>query len=353
MVLMKIQSVAAAGSVSKPPSFLAWPPAAGAKDASLYPTAAAWTMTPVAPDTYVVVAKRQPGSRSVLSCAMAKGLVDLFTEDDGSGRQRWRFDRESGRRFRISISRGLVVPAAKYLTADPRTGRVYLDVPSPGAGKNQLWTCTDVTPTPPTPPAPPVPAQPAWVEYRDFDGLVAKLAERARGSFRAAFYGDSITDLLDYYRTAVGNAEARLGGTIGAFGVPGDTVENLGWRVWNAGLTTAPVHVLHVGTNDLGNEPTELIAPRALEIVGYIRARQPGAHVVVLGLFWRATLNDQANVVRYALANGINKMKDPRVHFSDAGVNLPPAVFNDGLHPTEIGWQMVFDNLIPLLLSLK
>jgi hypothetical protein len=46
-------------------------------------------------------------------------------------------------------------------------------------------------------------------------------------------------------------------------------------------------------------------------------------------------------------------MGDSRVHFSDAGVNLPAAVFQDGLHPLEIGWQMVFDNLIPLLLSLK
>jgi hypothetical protein len=352
MVLMKIQSVAAADAKAQA-TFLAWPPAAGAKDVSLYPKAATWTMTPVAPDTYTVAAKRQPGARSILSCAMAKGLVDLFTEDDGSGRQRWRFDFVSGRRFRVSISRGLVVPAAKYLTADPKTGRVYLDVPAPGAGKSQLWTCTDVTPTPPKPPQPPVPAQPAWVAYRDFEGIAAALEERAKGTFRAAFYGDSITHLLDYYVTAVGNAQARLGGPIGAFGVPADQVENLGWRVWNRGLTTAPVHVIHIGTNNLGNSPVETIAPRALEIARYIRARQPTAHVVVLGLFWRSTLNDQADVVRYALANGVNKMGDSRVHFSDAGVNLPAAVFQDGLHPLEIGWQMVFDNLIPLLLSLK
>ena len=352
MVLMKIQSVAAADAKA-PATFLAWPPSSGSKDVSLYPKAAVWTMTPVAPDTYTVAAKRQPGARAVLSCAMAKGLVDLFSEDDGSGRQRWRFDRESGRRFRVSISRGIVVPAAKYLTADPKTGRVYLDVPAPGAGKSQLWTCTDVTPVPPVPPSPPVPAQPAWAAFRDFDGMVARLAERAKGSFRAAFYGDSITGLLDYYVTAVGNAQARLRGPIGAFGVPGDTVENLAWRVWNGGVTTTPVHIIHIGTNDLGNSPTELIAPRVLEIVAYIRARQPTAHVVVLGLFWRSTLNDQADVVRYALANGVNKMKDPRVHFSDAGVNIPRAVFNDGLHPTELGWQMVFDNLLQMLLTLK
>ena len=89
-----------------------------------------------------------------------------------------------------------------------------------------------------------------------------------------------------------------------------------------------------------------------LELARYVRARQPNAHVVILGLFWRATLNEQADVVRYALAAGVNAAKDPRLHFSDAGVHLPPSVFQDGLHPLEIGWGVVLDNLVPLLLTL-
>lgn len=77
----------------------------------------AWDLTAVGPDTYVVTA---PGfGETFLSCSQTMGVVDAFVKDDGSGRQRWKFTNVSGRKFTISVEKGLDDPASKFLTASP------------------------------------------------------------------------------------------------------------------------------------------------------------------------------------------------------------------------------------------
>lgn len=108
----------------------------------------AWAMTPVAPDTYVLRLDAK-----LLSGSGTGGRVGLVAKDDGTGRQHWKFSLISGRQFRISLERGLRDPAAKYVTVDPKTGRLSLQPLRKGAAwSTQSWRCVEVPAPKPPPP---------------------------------------------------------------------------------------------------------------------------------------------------------------------------------------------------------
>jgi len=44
---------------------------------------------------------------------------------------------------------------------------------------------------------------------------------------------------------------------------------------------------------------------------------------------------------------------DARMVYSDAGVDLPPSVFPDGIHPGQEGWDIVLDKIVPQLAALE
>ena len=128
-------------------------------------------------------------------------------------------------------------------------------------------------------------------------------AHRARGT-RLVFLGDSITE--GWLRTGFSARAASIAQpaceaiwrrAFGRwrplnFGIGGDRVQDLGWRLQH-GLLAAPqlqpqVFVLLIGTNDLGNGEAAAVAlAEARALVGQLRRARPGATVVVHGVLPR------------------------------------------------------------------
>ena len=113
-----------------------------------------------------------------------------------------------------------------------------------------------------------------------------RLAGRARTvPHRVAFVGDSLTAYwLETGRLAWGRTFAPLPAE--AFGIPGDTIANLRWRLQNGELEGkgARLYVVLIGTNDLGQpvppEP-EWIVDGVRKVVDDIRERRPEARILV------------------------------------------------------------------------
>ena len=128
-------------------------------------------------------------------------------------------------------------------------------------------------------------------------------ARRARGS-RLVFLGDSITE--GWLRTGLSaRGESIAQPACGAiwrrafgrwrplnFGIGGDRVQDLGWRLQH-GLLGAQqlqpqVFVLLIGTNDLGNgESADVALAEVRALVGQLRRSRPAATVVVHGVLPR------------------------------------------------------------------
>lgn len=116
-----------------------------------------WVLVPViphAPNTYTVTVSGGRGNGWGVLSVTQDGSVDLFAKDDGSGRQRWYFENLDGRNFRISIAggRGLANPSKNVLTLDASSGEIRLAERSDAKDGTQTWICEESTP--PRPPSP-------------------------------------------------------------------------------------------------------------------------------------------------------------------------------------------------------
>ncbi|PRW60739.1 lipolytic G-D-S-L family [Chlorella sorokiniana] len=110
---------------------------------------------------------------------------------------------------------------------------------------------------------------------------------RQQRDYLVAFLGDSITAQLGDGHPLIARAQAALGGPVGVFGVPGDTVANLMWRLGNGGMPAAQAYVVQIGTNDVWMcERPERVMKQIQQLVGYLQGHHPAAHVVLLGLFY-------------------------------------------------------------------
>lgn len=149
-----------------PPRFLTYSTDAAISTVTVSTGAAPplWTLRAAGVDVYVAEALDRKGApRATLSCAEAGGEVDLWTGDDGSGRQRWAFETVGVALFRIAIAdegRGLADRAARYLTLDASTGAATLAPLAHPAAAAQLWELElpPPRPQPPTPAPTPTPA---------------------------------------------------------------------------------------------------------------------------------------------------------------------------------------------------
>lgn len=162
------------------------------------------------------------------------------------------------------------------------------------------------------------------------------------------FVGDSITHQLETqdmtkYRQALGAIET--------YAVPGDTVDDAAWRMCQF-FPPAKTFVIMIGTNNasIGEEP----ASKVIQLLKYVRARSPTAHIFVLAIFWRS---DPVMLARVTAANAaiekfVKGSRDARMHFSGAGTKLRAGDFADGVHPTNAGWVKVLDEITPALRKL-
>jgi hypothetical protein len=109
-----------------------------------------WTFDDSTNARVLTTPSRLAAQNNVLSCAQSGGVVDLWSRDDGSGRQVWNFELASGSGYYISVSTGIDDPSAKYLV--PCGTGVHL------SSDKAVWIVEDApTPTPPEPPTPPTP----------------------------------------------------------------------------------------------------------------------------------------------------------------------------------------------------
>lgn len=168
----------------------------------------------------------------------------------------------------------------------------------------------------------------------------------AQQHYRVAFLGDSITEAL----TGATNLERWTEelGPLGVFGVPGDRVSHLMWRLGHGGLPQADLFVINIGTNDLFDDWADplALAGRVRDVALHVRAARPSAHVLLLSLFWRDSQMDDVQKVNAALAAFVHGAGDARLHWSDLPQQLPPRLFSDGLHTEEEAWERVIDGVV-------
>jgi lysophospholipase L1-like esterase len=201
-----------------------------------------------------------------------------------------------------------------------------------------------------------------------------QLLEKAKkGGIDVYFEGDSITrrwGATDYPDFLANWTQNFHGWNAGDFGWGADRVENILWRLQNGELdgVNPKVIVLLAGTNNLGNRiPPEGDDARVADItaglqavVGSMRAKAPGATIIVTGIFPRndnmaaMAIIDKINANLAKLADGksvrylnINdKLAGPDGKLFDGMMNA------DKLHPALKGYQVWADALKPLFTEL-
>ena len=124
-----------------------------------------------------------------------------------------------------------------------------------------------------------------------------------------------------------------------------DRIENVLWRVYHGELDSiAPKQiVLMIGTNNLQLNTNEEIATGLQFLIKAIRAKQPDAHILMMGIFPRRNMEDRVVKLNKMLANVAAQSK---INYADAGNllvkkdgKIDESLFLDGLHPNAVGYE--------------
>jgi beta-glucosidase len=196
----------------------------------------------------------------------------------------------------------------------------------------------------------------------------AKLT-RAPGDYDLLLIGDSITR-----RWNRGNAVKKQFSPwkVLALGHEGERTENILYRLQNGELegVRAKVVMILIGTNNIGHtrDQPEWIAAGVKEIVATVRARIPGARVLVMGIFPRGfepmnpktgkpnparTRIAATNQLLAGLADGNSiAFLDIGSEFLDSQGMLSKEIFPDALHPSSKGYQIWYQLALPKLTEL-
>nr|ADD38229.1 Platelet-activating factor acetylhydrolase IB subunit gamma [Lepeophtheirus salmonis] len=146
------------------------------------------------------------------------------------------------------------------------------------------------------------------------------------------------------------------------FGIEGDRTENLLWRLQNGELEglSPKVIVLMIGTNNHGDS-AEQIADGIKTICALIRDKQPQAYLVVMTLLPRGhnhnPLRERNAEVNRLIAEQLKGNSRAQFVNSDSGLVQPDGTIShhdmfDYFHPTQKGYEKVFDPVYDLLLQL-
>lgn len=178
-------------------------------------------------------------------------------------------------------------------------------------------------------------------------------ADAANQRFDVALYGDSIVAGIDIYDVTKSIETHFPGKKFGAFGVPGNLVEGLAWRLMGGSekpRLDPKVVVFWIGTNNVSTKRSE--PHKYLEqIVLWTKKELPTSRIVILGLLRRGKYDTApANVQLRALAKRLG------VTYASCGSEMDPAdkkLFFDGLHPTPAGHDVVLRCLAKAILSVR
>lgn len=179
-------------------------------------------------------------------------------------------------------------------------------------------------------------------------------AAETSNEYDVIVYGDSITAgvrevLKTPWRTTV---EPHFTGLrVAWWGVPGNDVEDLTWRIMSGAevaVTPPKVVVLWIGTNSLnqGRDPVEHLD----FLMDYLRKTLPLTRLVFLNILPNT---------RYPVEEANARMRDVCAKhgatFADCGSTLNPAdrkLIPDGVHPSPVGYRAIMKCLGPLVRQL-
>lgn len=217
---------------------------------------------------------------------------------------------------------------------------------------------------------PPPPVYPANEPRQLRDGAMPKhecfKALGQRGEIDLLFVGDSITDFFGRSDRGQTIWLQHYGDMNAAnFGISGDRTQDLLWRFEDGELEgfEAKVIVLMIGTNNIGRNETEEIPGGIEAIVDQIRARQPQAKLLLLGIFPRGTPDSDGQLAVNVINAEIAKLHDGEhifykdighVFTDENGVQIPEA-WADGVHPATPGyklWAEAIDDDIQSLMAM-
>ncbi len=139
------------------------------------------------------------------------------------------------------------------------------------------------------------------------------------------------------------------------FGLAGDRIENVLWRITEGkqldGFTVKLV-VLSVGTNNLyrnkvtggpKNTPEE-IAAGMKHLIAVIREKQPEAKILLVGLYSHLEINR----VFAGCADGKSVFfLDVSQAFLGEDGKVKPGLLRDGVHPAQAGYQILASRMVP------
>ncbi len=195
---------------------------------------------------------------------------------------------------------------------------------------------------------------------------VTKLAAEHKASL--VFIGDSITQMFggephDRPQSGKDVWEQHYGKRNAAnLGFGYDFVENTLWRLEHGELdgAEAKVVVILIGTNNMSRNTPEEIAMGVGAICGKVRQHQPGANIVLMGIFPRGPKPDamrariDATNKLLAAFNGVHGITflDIGAKFLEPDGSITRETMGDFLHPTAKGYEIWARELEPVLSKL-
>jgi lysophospholipase L1-like esterase len=176
--------------------------------------------------------------------------------------------------------------------------------------------------------------------------------------FDIVFDGDSIMNRWE--TTGQEIWKKRYAGQAADFGIEGDRVENVLWRLTKGQVDEMDpkVVVLMIGTNNSGRNSASEIAEGIERLVAEYENRCPHAHIILFGIFPRGKTAMDGGRQKVATVNDKIKLLDDgkRVSYLDLGSkmiepdgSISPDMMPDFVHPTLKGYQMWADALQPVL----
>ena len=209
-------------------------------------------------------------------------------------------------------------------------------------------------------PLPPGANPAAFAAPRDdwYESVQEKFTRFQNGHYDLVFDGDSITNRWETTGRAVWTQ--HFAANTADFGIEGDRVENVLWRLGKGqvdGLDPKVV-VIMIGTNNSGRNSADQIADGIRAVVAEYEKRCPHAHIILMAIFPRGATPDDAGRKKVEAVNAqIASLDDgKRVSYVDIGPKflqpdgtISTTTMPDFVHPTAPNYQIWADAILPII----
>jgi len=175
--------------------------------------------------------------------------------------------------------------------------------------------------------------------------------------FDIVFDGDSIMNRWE--NTGKAMWQQHYAGISADFGIEGDHVENVLWRLGQGQMDgiDPKVIVLMIGTNNSGHNSATEIADGIKLLVAEYEKRCPQAHIILMGIFPRGEKPTDGGRRKVAAVNEqIKALDGGRVSYIDISAPMIGAdgiisrdMMPDFVHPTAQGYQIWSDAIQPVI----